>query len=151
INVASLQPLTTRAEIAGFNPADIQFQLNAVQQLITQLRDVVASPEALETGLLGQAVTQLQNLLLPASVEEKLSGLSAGIHATTSGGNGGAGGAGGTMLNNGQAPRGGAGGNGGAGGAISITNSGSIVASGSYGLGLVALSFGGNAGNGGGN
>jgi hypothetical protein len=66
-----------------------------------------------------------------------------GVLAHSAGGNGGDGGEGGTYY------YGRPGANGGDGGNVSVTGSGSIVTEGRYGVGILAISEGGNGGNGG--
>ncbi|MEA2809658.1 MAG: hypothetical protein QOJ17_3799, partial [Rhodospirillaceae bacterium] len=86
--------------------------------------------------------TYLSNAPLPQEVSDR-NGVIAGI---SQGGNGGAGGNGSIgFFNQPGAP----GGNGGAANLVSITNAGSITATGNYLAGIVALSVGGDAGNGG--
>jgi hypothetical protein len=86
--------------------------------------------------------TYLSNAPLPQEVSDR-NGVIAGI---SQGGNGGAGGNGSIgFFNQPGAP----GGNGGAANSVSITNTGSLTANGNYLAGIVALSVGGDAGNGG--
>jgi hypothetical protein len=90
--------------------------------------------------------TYLSNSPLPQEVNDR-NGVVSGL---SYGGNGGVGGTGSALMGDQPAARNGAnGGNGGAGGAVSITNTGSIAANGNYLAGILAVSVGGTAGNGG--
>ena len=110
---------------------------------------LITQPDSQVAVLLRGALsitTFLGNAPLPQEVSDR-NGVIAGI---SQGGNGAAGGNGGFgFLDQPVARIGAAGGNGGAAGTVSITNTGSLTANGNYVAGIVGLSIGGDAGNGG--